>query len=109
MTISKSTVIPYPRNNLKTVSWAVIIAETLDMATTFGAFLFLPQMWEANPVQGWIGGWDVTILAKLVATLLVVWVLERIPRWPRPVWIIPAVAGLPVLWNLVCILAELVA
>jgi hypothetical protein len=92
---------------LKPVSWAVILAEGLDLATTFGGFSLFPQMWEANPVHGLLGGWGLTILAKLIATLLVVLILERVDRWPRPVWLVPVTASLPVLWNLASILAEI--
>ena len=91
---------------LKPISWAVLIAEALDLATTFGGFLIFPQMWEANPLPGLIGGWSMTILFKIAATLVVVAVLERVERWPRPVWIVPLAASLPVAWNLFSILAE---
>jgi hypothetical protein len=94
---------------LKPVSWAVIMAEGLDLATTFGAFSVFPQMWEANPVHGLLGSWGLTILAKMTATLLVVIILEKVERWPRPVWLVPMTAGLPVIWNLASILAELMA
>lgn len=92
---------------LKPVSWAVILAEGLDLATTFSGFFLFPQMWEANPVHGLLGGWSLTILAKITATLLVVLILEKVERWPRLVWLVPLAAGLPVIWNLASILAEL--
>lgn len=92
---------------LKPVSWALILAEGLDLATTFAGFLLFPQMWEANPIQGLLGGWGLTILAKITATLLVVIILEKVERWPRAVWLIPLTAALPVMWNTFSILAEL--
>jgi hypothetical protein len=91
---------------LKPISWAVLIAETLDLATTFGSFVFFPQMWEANPLHGVFGGWNLTIFIKIAATLIVIATLERVDRWPRPVWIVPLAASLPVVWNLLSILAE---
>jgi hypothetical protein len=91
---------------LKPISWAVLIAETLDLATTFGGFVFFPQMWEANPLHGVLGGWNLMILFKIAATIFVIVTLERVEKWPRPVWVVPLAASLPVLWNLLSILAE---
>jgi hypothetical protein len=91
---------------LKPISWAVLIAETMDLATTLAGFVFFPQMWEANPLPGILGGWSMTIFIKVTATVLVIATLEKVERWPRPVWVVPLAASLPVMWNLMSILAE---
>jgi hypothetical protein len=98
---------PFRKIYLKPVSWAVILAEILDITTTFGGFLIYPQMWEANPLYGFLGGWGSMILAKIAATVIVVLILEKVVKWPRPVWVIPLAASLPVFWNTASILAEL--
>lgn len=108
MTQFRTTDTPFKKLSLKPVSEAVLVAECLDMLTTFSGFLVFPQMWEANPLRMALGGWVPLLLAKLLATLVVVLILERIEKWPRPVWIIPAAAALPVVWNLISMLAELV-
>jgi hypothetical protein len=94
--------------SLKPVNRAFIAAEGLDLLTTFmGSFVF-PQMWEANPMKLMLGGWIPLILAKIIATILVVTILQRVQKWPALVWIIPTAAFLPALWNMICILFELV-
>lgn len=98
---------PLARPQLKTISKVVILAEALDVLTTFTGITFFPQMWETNPLPGFIGGWLPTVFAKILATFLVVLVLERVEKWPRLVWLVPIIAGLPVFWNSLCILAEL--
>ncbi len=93
---------------LKPVSKALIIAEGLDLLTTFlGSFVF-PQMWEANPMKATLGGWIPLILAKVFATILIVFIVQRVQKWPALVWIIPSAAFLPVIWNTICIAFELV-
>jgi hypothetical protein len=92
---------------LKPISRALLIAETLDVLTTFAGFYLAPQMWEANPMLAALGGWAQLLLAKVAAVLLVVFVLERVRSWPRLAWIIPLVAALPVAWNALALLVEL--
>jgi hypothetical protein len=41
--------------------------------------------------------------------LLVAFILERVPRWPKIVWIVPIVAWLPFFWNLLVIMVEFTA
>ncbi|HJW91029.1 MAG TPA: hypothetical protein VJ436_10360 [Anaerolineales bacterium] len=97
------------RLKLRPISQALILAETLDIITTYAGLLLFPQLWEANPLAGLLGGMFGATLLKMAITLGVVLVLERVPRWPRLVWIIPAVATLPVMWNLANILVEFLA
>ena len=108
MTQFRTTDTPFKKLSLKPVSQAVLAAECLDVFTTFSGFLVFPQMWEANPLRISLGGWVPLIMVKLLATLVVVMILERIEKWPKPVWVIPLAAALPVLWNLISMLAELV-
>jgi hypothetical protein len=94
--------------HLKPVSRALLIAETLDLMTTFGGFVFFPHMWEANPLPGILGGWAPTIALKIAGTILVIMILEKVEKWPRTVWIVPLAAFIPVAWNLTSILAEVI-
>ncbi|HEX7976219.1 MAG TPA: hypothetical protein VF498_17550 [Anaerolineales bacterium] len=94
---------------LLSVSWALLAAEGLDMLSTFVGTTLFPQMWETNPLPAQLGGWIPTILAKVVATALVILILERIEKWPKQVWIIPWVALLPAAWNVINMFAELIA
>jgi hypothetical protein len=99
----------WSRLKLRPISQALILAETLDIITTYAGLVLIPQLWEANPLAGLPGGLFGATLLKIGITLGVVLVLERVPRWPRLVWIIPTVAALPVFWNLANILAEYLA
>lgn len=93
---------------LKMISKLFILAEALDVFTTLWGILFIPQIWEANPIAGFLGSWPATLAVKVLATLIVVWVLEKIDSWPDLVRIIPILASLPVLWNILAILLEAV-
>lgn len=94
--------------NLKLVSKAVLLYETLDILTTVGGLAIFPQIAELNPLLHILGGMASTILVKLLVTGLVVAVLEYIQRWPSLVHLVPFTAALPVAWNLLVILAEVV-
>lgn len=94
---------------LKSVSIAVITAESLDILTTFWGLILFPQMWETNQLLVQLGGWLPVILAKVMAVIVVVIVLEKVEKWSRLVWMVPLTAFSPVLWNCVCILAEALA
>ena len=92
--------------SLKPISKAFILAELLDILTTTLGLTILPQIQEANPLPLLMGGWAPVVLLKVAAVILVVYVLERVQSWPAFVRIIPVAAFLPVLWNIICILAE---
>ena len=94
---------------LKPISKVVIVAESLDLLTTFTGLLFFPQLWETNPMLSSMGGWLPTVLAKIAATLVVVIVIERVGKWPRLIWLVPCIAAFPVLWNIINMLAEIAA
>jgi len=94
------------RLELKPISKLVIIAESLDLLTTFTGLLFFPQLWETNSMLVLLGGWLPFILVKIAATIAVVIIIERVEKWPGLVWIIPCIAALPVVWNIICMLAE---
>jgi hypothetical protein len=49
-----------------------------------------------------------TVLVKILVITLVVLILERVEKWPRVVWIVPIIAGVAVIWNLLIILAEVI-
>jgi uncharacterized membrane protein len=91
---------------LKPLSQVFIAAELLDILTTFAGLALYPQMWESNPLPGLLGGMFPAMLVKLCVVLGVVFVLEKVETWPRLVWIVPAMALSPVLWNVFSITAE---
>lgn len=93
---------------LKPVSKVFLAAEALDVLTTFVGLSLHPQMWEANPVAGVLGGMLPATLLKLLVTLAVVYVIERVESWPRLIWAVPLMASAPVLWNLFSISAEFI-
>jgi len=95
-------------SRLKPLSKAVFLAEMLDLAMTLWAIYLMPQLWESNPMQASLGGWGQTIMVKLAATGLIVFTLERVKKWPPLVQLVPLAAALPVIWNVVIILAELI-
>lgn len=98
---------PIRKPALKPISIVILIAEGLDLLTTFAGLLFFPQLSETNPMVVLLGGWLPTILAKIAATIIVVLIIERVGKWPRLIWIIPSIAVLPVFWNIICMLAEI--
>jgi hypothetical protein len=97
------------RLRLKPISIFLIVAEILDLMTTLQGFRWFPQLWESNPLAGLYGGMTTAILAKVLVTLCVVFIFERVDKWPRLVWLVPAVAWLPVLWNILVIWAEFIS
>jgi hypothetical protein len=94
------------RLKLKPISLFFISAELLDILTTFGGLALHPQMWEANPVAGLLGGMVPAALFKVLVTLAVVYVIEKVASWPKLVWIVPVMASTPVVWNVISISAE---
>jgi hypothetical protein len=91
---------------LKPISKFFLAAEALDILTTFVGLSLHPQMWEANPVAGFLGGMAQAALFKLLVTLAVVYVIEKVASWPRLIWAVPLMASVPVVWNLLSISAE---
>lgn len=91
---------------LRPISKALILAELLDLLTTSVGIWMFPQISEANPMLMELGGWLPLLVTKLLATLFVVYILERIEKWSFLVWVVPLIAVLPVIWNIICILAE---
>jgi hypothetical protein len=97
------------KRTLKPVSRVIILAEALDVLTTFAGVFVFPQMWETNPLKLMLGGWIPVILLKIIATLCMIAILERVEKWPRLVWVVPSLAFLPVMVNSISILAEILA
>jgi hypothetical protein len=97
-----------PKPNLKLISKVILLAEGLDLLTTFTGLLLFPQLRESNPMLVSFGSWLPTLLAKIVATVIVVIVIERVGKWSRLVWIVPTIALLPVFWNILTMLAEII-
>ena len=104
---------------LQSVSIVFIIAELLDLATTAVGLLVIPGIWEANPMVAGLGGWMQALLLKLAAVALIVSAIEVMNRplqlgsvrifsgkLPKAVWMIPVIAGLPMLWNILVIILE---
>jgi hypothetical protein len=94
---------------MKRVSKAVIIYEVMDVCTTMGGFSLFPNLMETNPLPGVMGGMLQIILIKMLATFLIVYILESVRSWPKFVYIVPMIAGIPVVWNTLVILAEFFA
>jgi hypothetical protein len=107
--MAQISLIPHPisKTALKPISKILLFAEGLDLLTTFAGLLFFPQLWEANPMLKLPGGWSTMILVKIAATLFVVIIFERVPKWSRMVWIVPCIAAIPVVWNIINMLAEI--
>ena len=93
---------------LKPVSKVFIAAEALDILTTFVGLSLQPQMWEANPVAGVLGGLVQAALFKLLVSVAVVYVIEKVDSWPRLIWVVPLMASTPVVWNLISISVEFI-
>lgn len=91
---------------LKPISQIVILAESLDVLTTLVGISMFSSINEMNPLPGIAGGWIGTLLLKFFAVAVVVFILEKVEKWPKFVWLVPTVAILPVLWNIVIISAE---
>jgi hypothetical protein len=83
---------------MKTISKVIIIAEGLDLLTTFVGLTFFPILRETNPLI--VNGWTTTVLTKIAATVIIVIVVERVGKWPKLIWIVPIIALLPTFWNL---------
>ncbi len=118
--LSPSVDIPYQGPfRLQKVSIVFIVAELLDLATTAVGLLVIPGIWEANPMVAGLGGWMQALLLKLAAVLLIVAAIEVMNRplqigsvrifsgkLPKAVWMIPVIAGLPMIWNILVIVLE---
>ena len=91
---------------LRPFSKVLVIAELLDLLTTATGLWLFPQIAEANPMFGTMGGWLPLLVSKFVATLFVVFIFEKIGKWSLLVWVVPSIAILPVIWNIFTILAE---
>ena len=92
----------------KPVSRAAMYGQALDLITTFVGLAIFSSIWEANPAYMLLGGWGATVLLKLSATVLIVYVLESVEEWPVIVWVIPLVTSLPVFWNILVMTLELI-
>lgn len=76
---------------MRPVVLAFLLAEAMDGLTTYAGLRL--GMKELNPLS-----WDYLIPLKVIAVCVVAVALKNVP--PRKIyWIIPAVAGLIVLWN----------
>lgn len=108
--------------NYHPVSILFLIAQAFDVLTTLFGLYALPQLWEANPAAIWLGSWPLVVLWKWALALTAVMIIEWMRRplclgkyqllsgnLPRAIWIIPVIAGLPAIWNLLVILLEILA
>jgi hypothetical protein len=88
---------------LKPVSWLFISAQILDIMTTVVGIEFFGAQ-ELNPLGFNFG----TLALKVLVSIIVVVGLERF-NFSRLVLVVPVVATLPVAWNALVILAEMIA
>jgi len=86
---------------MKSVTIAFLIAELLDCMTTFIGLRM--GMIEVNPICFSLG---LLITAKIVAIGIVATVLQ-VKRPHKLDWLVFAIAGLPVIWNVLNITVEI--
>lgn len=93
-------------SQLKPVTKTLLLYEELDIFTTLGGLTLFPEIVETNPLPGMVGGMLPTFFLKIVATLFIVIVLERVKNWPKLIYVVPTIAALPVFWNILVILTQ---
>lgn len=94
---------------LKPVTKTFLLYEELDIFTTLSGLTFFPEIVETNPLPGIMGGMLPTILLKVVATLFIIVILERVRNWPKLIYLVPTIAALPVFWNILVIVTQALA
>lgn len=93
----------------------------MDIAITIFGISACASCWEANPIVVLLNGWTPVLAIKLLVTILVVLVIDILSRppavgsfkyssgvLPRAIWLLPIIAGLPVLWNILVLTFELI-
>lgn len=96
-------------SQLKPVTKTLLLYEGLDILTTLSGLTLFPEIIEANPLPGMVGGMAPTILLKVIAILFIAVVLERVQNWPKLIYLVPTIAALPVFWNILVILTQAIA
>ncbi len=96
-------------SQLKPVTKTLLLYEELDILTTLSGLTLFPEIIETNPLPGMVGGMLPTILLKVIATLFIAVVLERVQNWPKLIYLVPTIAALPVFWNILVILTQAIA
>lgn len=94
---------------LKPVTKTFLLYEELDIFTTLSGLTFFPEIIETNPLPGIMGGMLPIILLKIVATLFIIVILERVKNWPKLIYLVPTMAALPVFWNILVIVTQALA
>lgn len=90
--------------NLKPVSVYFLIIELLDVITTIVGILVFGAI-ELNGLVQQIG-WVNLFIIKILAIGLVFYVIQKF-NFSRKIIIVPIIATLPVLWNLINIIVEM--
>lgn len=85
---------------MKLITKASVVAQVSDIALTSVGLAVLPVQ-ELNP-----NGFATTLFCKLLVIGLLVFLFERL-TFPKIAWIIPIIAMIPVLWNMLVILSEM--
>lgn len=96
-------------SQLKPVTKSLLLYEELDIFTTISGLTFFPEIIETNPLPGVMGGMVPIILLKVIATLFMVIILERVKNWPKLIYLVPSIAALPVFWNILVIITQALA
>jgi hypothetical protein len=82
--------------HLKPITKLFLAGKLLDVASTVVGLSLVAGMVELNPAQSSVA----PLVAGNVAAVAVVSVtLERVRKWPKLVWIVPALVWLTVAWN----------
>ena len=68
---------------LKPVTKTLLLYEELDVLTTLSGLTFFPEIVETNPLPGLMGGMLPVFFLKIIATIMIVIILERVKSWPR--------------------------
>jgi hypothetical protein len=92
--------------SLKLCTKILIIAELLDILTTFIGLALFPWMIEINPFLHLFGGsWLALMLYKIILVGIAIFILEKKIAWKTNyIWFIPGFAIFAVISNVVNIL-----
>lgn len=97
---------------IKPLTASFVIAEVLDLSITTVGISLVSAVSEAWKTALWLEdilGWNQLLFVKLLVTICVAVVLQLVPFKTRLIWLIPTVASLPVIWNVLVIAAEIFA
>ena len=90
---------------MKLISKLVILGQGLDMCTTYAGVTYFGCV-EQNPLFS--GNLPALFLYKIFVTIILIFILEIYKSKTKFIWIVPATAIFPGLWNLGQILKVLI-